>query len=186
VPNVIPNAQVVINFANCPQARLCQNGSTGTVLCVGPNGQGTVSGTTDINGQVSFSVVGSYSLASGNFPEPDPAGICPGAGNQGYFGCATCTVTAPGFPPAAYPNLIVATFDMETVDIIGVGPNDISTCLSDLNNPGYEERSDYDTTIASGDAGCLTPNDLSQIVACANGGGSTNSCAPAFGGTPCP
>jgi len=186
VPNVIPNAQVTINFANCPHVRLCENGSTHTVTCVGANGQGTVTGTTDVNGQITFSIVGSWSAVNANFPEPDPAGLCPGAGNQGYFGCGTVTVTAPGFPAAAYPNLIVATFDHEVVDAVGVGPNDLSSCIADLNSGNYRERSDYDTSVGSGDAGCLTPNDLSQMIATANGGGSSNSCAPAFGGNPCP
>lgn len=188
VPNAIPNATVTLNFGGCPHLRLCQNGTATTVACVGPNGQGTVTGTTDVNGQITFSIVGSVDLATyvgnENFPEPD-VGTCPGPGNQGYFGCATVTVTAPGFPPAAFPNLIAAAFDHELSNP-GVGSGDLSRCIIDLNSGNYRERSDYDTSVGGGGAGCLNSGDLSQMITVANGGGSTNSCTPGQGGLPCP
>jgi hypothetical protein len=188
VPNVIPNAQVTLNFGGCPHIRICQNGTAQTTVCVGPNGQGTVTGTTDVNGQVAFSIVGSVDqttyVANQNFPEPD-VGTCPGAGNQGYFGCATVTVTAPGFPPAAYPNVISAAFDHELV-AGGVGSGDLSRAVTDVLSGNYRERTDYNTSVAAGGAGCLNSADVSELIAVALGGGSTNSCTPGQGGTPCP
>jgi hypothetical protein len=178
VPNAIPNAQVTLNFAGCPHLRLCQAGSTHTVTCVGANGQGTVTGTTDANGAVTFSIVGIIDqttyVTQANFPEPD-VGTCPGPGNQGYFGCATVTVTAPGFPPAAYPNLIAAAFDHE-IAAEGVGSGDLARAVTDLLSGNYRERTDYNTSVPAGGAGCLNSADLSELIATALGGGSSLSC----------
>lgn len=188
VPNPIPNAQVCINFGGCPQIRLCQNGTSGgTATCVGPNGQGTVCGTTNGSGSVTFSIVGSVDVPSpspnANFPEPDPPVMT--GGIQTYFGCATVMVTAPGFPPAAYPNVIVAAYDHELISS-GVGSGDIGFWGSDFLSGNYRERSDYNVSLSANAAGVIQSNDLSELGATFLQGGSTNSCTPGQGGTPCP
>jgi hypothetical protein len=183
VPNVVPNAQVTINFSGCPQIRLCGNQSAGlTVNCTAK----TVTGTTDGTGTIIFSIVGTVDqatyVANQNFPEPDP--VVPVPGNQNYFGCATVTVTVPGFPAAVYPNLIASAYDQEVVNP-GVGSGDLSLCITDINSGNYRERSDYDVSVAAGGAGALNSGDLSQMIATANGGGSSSSCVAGQTGTPC-
>jgi hypothetical protein len=187
--DIIPNCLVTIDFSGCPQIRLCRaGGNNATVTCVGPNGQGkVVSGWTGANGSVTFAVVGSVDQATyqsnADFPPNPPP--CPSPGTQDYLGCATVTVTAPGFPPINFPNLIVSAADHTLMDN-GVGSGDLARCLADLVTNRYRERSDYDTSLESGGAGCLNSGDLSMLISIAVRGGSTRSCTPAQGGTPCP
>lgn len=184
VPNVVPNAQVIINFSACPHVRLCSNQRADlTVDCVAK----TVSGTTDGTGTIVFSIVGTVDqpgyAANANFPEPDPAP--PGPGNQNYFGCATVTVTSPGFPPAIYPNLITATYDHEVINP-GIGAGDLAFIVADNVSGNYRERSDYDVSVAGGGAGFINAADLSAAIPVTVVGGSSSSCTAGQVGTPCP
>jgi hypothetical protein len=151
---------------------------------VGPNGQGTVTGVTDVNGQVGIIVVGSVDQATyasnGDFPEPDRQ--TPSPGEQFYFGCVTVNVTAPGFPPTTFPSMIASALDHELV-APGVGSGDLSRAIADLDSGNYRERSDYDTNIAAGGAGQLNSADLSVMISFFSS--SVSSCTPSSGG-PCP
>jgi hypothetical protein len=183
VPNVIPGATVLINFTGCPHIRLCSDMklSNATVDCIAK----TVSTVTNGIGVASFSIVGMVDqttyVANQNFPEPDPV---PGL----YAGCATVTVTVPGFPPAIYPNLIAAAFDHEVLAAPGNGVlgGDIAKAVSDVLSANYRERSDYSG--AAGPDGQLLGGDVALSVSVVLGSGSTSSCATSSGniGTQCP
>lgn len=174
VPNVIPGALVVVGFAGCPQVQLCANtlpaplvtaSTPGLVNCVAR----TVSATTDISGTVTLRVMGRIDPAAAvTFPTlglPAPGG---------YLGCATVTVTVPGFPAVIYPNIKASAMDIDGGG--GVDGGDLSAMVADrFVTDHYRERSDHDglpDNLVSG-------GDLSVASGVRLGGGSTVSCSVA-------
>jgi hypothetical protein len=159
VPNPIPNAQVKISFAGCPHIQLSSDlkRTDATIDCSAK----TVTTTTNASGVAVFAIVGKYSGLGATFPDPDPV---PGL----YPGCATVTVTVPGFPPAIYPNLIASVYDLNGGS--GVDGGDLSLALGDRFGGNYAEKSDFDVT---GTPGAVTGGDLSVALGARFGGGST-------------
>lgn len=164
VPNPIPGATVVINMSGCPHVQLCANAPS--VNCAAK----TVTGVTDVNGVIKFRVMGMFG-ANPNFP---------GLGyNPPYAGCATVTVTVPGFPTVNYPNVKVSTMDADQGGSPGVTFGDISVMLDDVlpstNGGNYRERSDHDALPGND----VTFGDISVALDHVFSGGSILSCNPA-------
>lgn len=136
--NPIAGSNVELNFANCPDTKLCTAVVAGqTVNCGGPS----VTATTNASGQVTVSVLG----ASNNPGTSVPPTIHPGAGS----GCVR--VYADGIQLAT-----VTAVDYDQNGSLGAGNGvnglDLSVAKNDVGAIGlgaaYKGRTDYNTDAA--------------------------------------
>ena len=141
--NALP---IVIDLSNCPDLVLCseQMDPNAVTNCAAK----TIQKTTNVQGQVTFTVLGSST----------------GAGHGASL-AGSARVLGHGVLMAE-PS--VASFDLD--GSIGVGAADLSAWLSDFGTGQPYERSDYD-----GD-GHVGASDLSEWLTVFGAGGSTQSC----------
>jgi len=66
------NSLVALDFTNCTDLKICQDQYDGSKIVACP----VISGYTDINGQITFKVVGSGLNVNGGKPFPTPAACC--------------------------------------------------------------------------------------------------------------
>jgi hypothetical protein len=132
VPAAVQNSVVILNFSACPDVRICQTFTTGTVNC----GAKTVTGVTNATGHVTFNIVGAGSAVLTN----------------SIRRCAT--VTADGVPMNPLTAVVAdinGTGGIEALDISGTF-GDRVVCGAAVGCPGpgctcsgtYRQRSDHD------------------------------------------
>jgi len=147
--NPQPNASVVIDFSNCLDIEICadQLDPNVQVNCAAK----TVRKLTDLNGQVTFTILG---------------------GSNGYRGSGPSTLLGGG---RIYANGVlganptVSAFDLDGA--AGVGANDLSTWLGDFGSSQQFGRSDYDCS------NNLGANDFSLLLTAFGSTTMTTSCA---------
>ncbi|MEO5616235.1 MAG: hypothetical protein ABIS67_00545 [Candidatus Eisenbacteria bacterium] len=145
-----PNCNVVVDFTEAPGLQVCstQPDPSTSVSCP-PNWPAGISGYTDQNGEISFTLVG---RANRDISDPQ-------APSLRIFGDGVLLATVP-----------VAALDQ---DGGGLGAADQSLWMTDFFSSQYLERSDFD-----GD-GTLGPSDLSLWLTAFFNAGSVLGCASA-------
>ena len=147
--NPVDGIPITLDLSNCPDLALCpdQMDPSAVTSCTAK----TIQKITNLQGQVTFTVLGS-SNGSGHASSL--------AGSARIFGGRGLTwIGAPS----------VASFDLDGSG--GVGAGDLSAWLADFGSGQPYARSDFD---GSGDIGAA---DLSQWLAVYGAGGSVQSCA---------
>lgn len=151
---VVPNSVVTLNFTSCTDMRLCSGGVG--VTCT----PAQVTGTTNVSGVVSFTVVGG-GLHTG--------GIVTGPG----AGCIT--IRADGY---VIGTATAVVFDLNGA-VVGTGKNgvsigDLGPFLADMGGGVYRGRSDFNQS------GTLSIADLSPWLQCNGAGTSSSGCTTTY------